>query len=330
MRKLRYALATAALAGATLTATHQVHPSPTAATAAVDPVINSPYLYLGLYAQPDPAKIIPATGVKAYTISFINSRTKGTCDPTIEVNSGPNELTGAKPLVDRIRAAGGDVILSVGGWGGNKLGENCTTAEALAAAYQKVIDAYQLKALDIDIEDQEIAIQAARERVVAALKIVKQKNPAVKTVVTMSNAKDALPAVAQALITKARETDAGIDVFTLMPFDNGNASTDMAAFTKTSVDRLKEAVKTAFGLTDDQAYRKVGLSSMNGITDPPYLEKVTLDAWKQIVAWAQEKHLGRVSFWSVNRDYGCGAGPTCSGIPQNDWDFTKVLGTYQG
>src|SRR5207248_397523 len=54
--------------------------------------------------------------------------------------------------INAIRSAGGDVVVSFGGWQGNKLGPNCSSASALAGAYQQVINAYQLKAIDIDIE----------------------------------------------------------------------------------------------------------------------------------------------------------------------------------
>ncbi|MEV7021195.1 hypothetical protein [Kitasatospora sp. NPDC093558] len=37
-------------------------------------------------------------------------------------------------------------MASFGGWDGAKLGEKCADSAQLAAAYRKVIDAYQLKA----------------------------------------------------------------------------------------------------------------------------------------------------------------------------------------
>jgi hypothetical protein len=41
-----------------------------------------------------------------------------------------------------------------------------------------------------------------------------------------------------------------------------------------------------------------------------------------------------LSFWAVNRDHPCpsgvGAGDTCSGIAQNDWDFTRINAGYAG
>ena len=74
---------------------------------------------------------------------------------------------------------------SFGGWSGNKLGPNCSTPEALAGAYQQVINAYGLKAIDIDIENtDEFENEAVQDRILNALKIVKQNNPGIQTIVT--------------------------------------------------------------------------------------------------------------------------------------------------
>jgi hypothetical protein len=72
---------------------------------------------------------------------------------------------------------------------------------------------------------------------------------------------------------------------------------------------------------------------MNGKTDQS--ETVTLSQFKSMVSYAKQRHLARVSFWSVNRDRRCGSGlslsaGSCSGISQNTYDFTKALATYTG
>ncbi|RJQ80436.1 chitinase [Pseudonocardiaceae bacterium YIM PH 21723] len=334
MRRLRYALISAVLAASALVTAQQIGQSPAAHTAAaVDPVINSPYIYLGNWVKPDIPKLVAATGVKSYTLAFFTDP-GGNCSP-VWANGGG---TTPEQVISAIRASGGEITVSVGGYSGegvrDKLGQNCASATALAAAYQKIVTSTRTVALDIDIEDKEVLDKAARDKVVAALKIVKQNNPGLRTVVTFGNHLDSLPTENVDMISVAAATSANIDLFTLMPFDNGNAGTDMFALTKTSVDRLKEAVKGSFKLTDEQAYRMIGLTSMNGITDKR--EKVSLANWKQIIAWAKEKHLSRVSFWSVNRDYQCAGGETgelsatCSGVAQQDWDFTRALASFNG
>ena len=83
---------------------------------------------------------------------------------------------------------------------------------------------------------------------------------------------------------------------------------------------------------DDEAYRHMGISSMNGKTDDSG-ETVRLSDFKTLLAYAQQHHLARFTFWAVNRDRGCGGsntdGDTCSGISQSAYDFTKVIAQYR-
>ncbi|CCH28263.1 chitinase [Actinosynnema sp. NPDC047251] len=296
-----------------------------AAQAAPDPVLASPYLYQW-GAKPNPVTVMNQTGVKAFTLAFILS--DGGCNPAWD---GQRPLTGADAtLIRNIRAAGGDVIPSFGGWSGTKLGPRCSSATALAAAYQKVIDAYQLKAIDIDIENtDEFENATVQDRILGALKIVKQRNPAIRTVVTMPTNRAGLNSWGTRLVTKSKELAVPVDVWAVMPFNFGGPS-DLVAGTKSAVDGLKNHVKATFGLTDDAAYRRSGLSSMNGITDTG--ETVTTAQFRAIRDWATSKHLSRFTFWATNRDKGnCGAsGSDCSGTNQGTYDFTKLVAGYTG
>ena len=62
-------------------------------------------------------------------------------------------------------------------------------------------------------------------------------------------------------------------------------------------------------------------------------ETVRLSDFKTLLAYAQQHHLARFTFWAVNRDRGCGGsntdGDTCSGISQSAYDFTKVIAQYR-
>jgi len=270
-----------------------------------------------------------AAGNQWFTLAFVLS--DGGCNPKWD---GDRALTGGsdQSAINSIRAAGGDVIPSFGGWSGNKLGEKCTSASALAGAYQKVIDAYKLKAIDIDIEDTEFHSAAARQRVVSALKTVKGKNPGIKTYITMGTDQSGPDASGVDLIKKAAAVGLANDGWVLMPFDFGGGATNMATLTKQAEEGLKGRLKSAYGYSDDQAYRHMGISSMNGKTDDAG-ETVRLQDFKTLLAYAQQHHLARFTFWSVNRDRPCssgGDGDSCSGISQKAYDFTKVIAQYRG
>jgi hypothetical protein len=142
----------------------------------------APYLYEGWGDPPAPATVMNATGIRWFTMAFVLSG--GGCNPAWD---GNRPLTGGvdQQAINAIRAGGGDIIPSFGGWSGNKLGPNCSSAAALAGAYQQVINAYNLKAIDIDVENtDEFENDTVRNRILDALKIIKQNNPSIKTIVT--------------------------------------------------------------------------------------------------------------------------------------------------
>lgn len=84
----------------------------------------APYLYLGWGDPPSATSVMSATGIKWYTMAFILS--SGGCTPAWD---GSRPLTGGndQSVINSIRSAGGDIVPSIGGWSGNKLGPNCST-----------------------------------------------------------------------------------------------------------------------------------------------------------------------------------------------------------
>ncbi|WP_020658218.1 chitinase [Amycolatopsis benzoatilytica] len=289
------------------------------ASAAEDPVVASPYLYQW-GGQTDPAAAMSATGVKSFTLAFMLSG--GGCTPAWDGNR-PLDGTDAA-MIQKIRAGGGDVIPSFGGWQGNKLGPACSTPEELAGAYQKVIDAYQLKAIDLDIENtDEFENATVQDRILNAVKIAKQKNPGLRVVITMGTTPQGPNDWGKRLITQAKALGADVDVWSVMPFDFSDGG-DMAAMTKSAVDGLAAQLKSTFGWDDATAYHRSGLSSMNGKTDRAG-ETVSVADFTAIRDYAASHHLGRLTFWATNRD--CGG---CSGIDQENYAFTKVVAGYTG
>ena len=293
----------------------------------------APYLYPGWGTPPAPGTVMSATGIKAFTVAFVLSSPNG-CEPLWDGQTALTSPAGVwnpyRDTITAITAAGGSVVPSIGGWQGTKLGPKCGTPEDLAGAYQKVIDAYQLKSIDIDIENtDEFEDQVVRDRIVAALKIVKEKNPGVTTILTFGTTPTGPTATGKALISKAKEIGAGVDIFTQMPFDYPTPATDMVASTISASEGLKDTLKSTFGYTDEQAYSHMGISGMNGLSDQK--ETTTVADWEKIRDYAKSKGLARFTFWSVNRDRGCeGGGVTsaCSGIAQEDWAFTKVTSGF--
>ncbi|HET8662639.1 MAG TPA: fibronectin type III domain-containing protein [Micromonosporaceae bacterium] len=289
---------------------------------------GAPYLYLGWGDPPSATSVMSATGIRAYTMAFILSG--GGCTPAWD---GVRPLTGGvdQSTINAIRAAGGDIVPSFGGWSGNKLGPNCSSASALAGAYQQVINAYSLKAIDIDIENtDEFENEVVQDRILNALKIIKQNNPGIKTIITFGTTTTGPNWWGTRLINQAAALAANIDIFTIMPFDFGGGA-DMYGNTVNAAEGLKTKLKTAFGWTDATAYAHMGLSGMNGLSDQQELTSPTI--WTQIRDWANSRHIARLAFWSVNRDRPCPGGgvvSNCSGISQTNWQFTSITAGFTG
>lgn len=301
-----------------------------AVRAAAQPIdMAAPYEYMGWGDPQAPETVMAATGIRDFTLAFILS--KGQCDP---------EWDGRRPLlggvdertIESIRAAGGEVVVSFGGWSGHKLGSACRTPGALAAAYEKVIAAYSLHAIDVDIEHTEFTARKIRERVAQALAQVQREDPGIEISITMGTEQDGPERDGISLIDDAAAIGLMPTAWTIMPFDFGPAP-DMAATSIAAVQALARDVASAYDVTLTDAYAHSGISSMNGETDESG-ETVSLEDWARMLGFATQNDLARMTFWAVNRDRPCQAHPApeeeCSGVVQEPLAFTTLLAGYSG
>jgi chitinase len=292
--------------------------------------LAAPYEYLGWGSPQPPADVLAASGVKDLTLAFMLSH--GKCNPEWD---GTRALLGGadQHAIEAVRAAGGDVDVSFGGWSGKKLGSACKTPEALAAAYQKVIDAYSLHAIDIDIEHGEFTNKKTRLRVIAALAAVQRANAGLEISITFGTGETGPERDGQSLIADAAAIGFQPSVWTIMPFDFGAPVADMGQTSIKAAEGLERELATRYSLSSALAYEHVGISSMNGATDESD-ETVSAPNFQAILAFAEQHHLGRLTFWSVNRDRPCAAksseSDACSGIEQQPYEFSNLLAQYHG
>src|SRR4051795_6049421 len=85
----------------------------------------APYLMPQSNNPPDPVTVMNATGLKAFQLAFILAPNGGGCSPTWDGTRSVSSDTQAAALISKIRGAGGDVSVSIGGFGGTKLGQTC-------------------------------------------------------------------------------------------------------------------------------------------------------------------------------------------------------------
>ncbi|AXK34915.1 chitinase [Streptomyces armeniacus] len=289
----------------------------------------SPYFSLGWGNAPDPVEVIKATGVRWFTLAFVLS--EGECAPRWD---GVRPLTGGvdEETVRAVRAAGGDVIASFGGGLGHRLEQSCPDGRSLADAYQQVIDAYELEAVDVDIETEAYQDPAARAKTVEALKLVRSRNPGLTLYVTVPSHPHGPD---RELIDEAAQAGLEADAWTIMPFAFGASAQgrDMGTLTIQAAEGLKDTLRSAYGYDEAEAYRRSGVSSINGLAGQG--ELMTLEHFRELLRYAKRNRLARLTFWSVNRDRACPGGiypadDTCSGVEQQPWAYTRLLADHGG
>nr|WP_237694874.1 chitinase [Streptomyces sp. SID5468] len=342
MRTLAAVVSTAALSVAASTAvaaTTEAAPTTAAAQSAAQPAAignnwfaAAPYLMPLDNDPPDPGQVMDATGLKAFQLAFILAPNGGGCSPTWDGTSPVASDTAVAGVISQIRAKGGDVSASVGGYAGTKLGQACGTPEATAAAYQQVVDKYGLKALDFDLEEPEYENSAAVHNEIGAARILQQKNPGIYISVTTAGTADGTGWFGKQMLNEAKSQGFVPDNFSIMPFDGGFSG---AAAQTSALTNFNTVLQSTFGWDSATAYAHEGISQMNGRSDSG--EYFYQSDFQAVLDYATSHHMARFTNWSVNRDRQCTppdnngkTSGTCSSVPQSPWDFTKFLVKFAG
>jgi chitinase len=284
-------------------------------------------------SPPDAIQVMNATGQKAFQLAFILAPNGGGCSPTWDGTRPVSSDTEAANLISRIRSAGGDVSVSIGGYGGTKLGQTCGDPASTASAYQQVISKYGLKAIDFDLEEPEYENAAAIHNEIGAAKILQQNNPGLYISVTTAATTNGEGTgwFGKQMLNEAKSSGFTPNNYSIMPFDGGfnGASAQISA-----LEGFHSTLMSTFGWDSATAYAHEGVSMMNGRSDTgEYFRQAD---FQQVLDYATGHHLARYTYWSVNRDRQC-ADPnqsttsgTCSSVPQAAWDFTKYTAKFAG
>jgi chitinase len=276
---------------------------------------------------PDPTVVMAATGQKAFQLAFILAPNGGGCSPTWDGTSPISSDTTAGNVINSIRNAGGDVSVSVGGYGGTKLGQTCGDVASTTAAYQQVVSKYNLKAIDFDLEEPEYENDAAVNNELGAAKAL-QQNDGLYVSVTMPGTGAGTGWFGTQLLDKAKAIGFTPNNFSIMPFDGGfNGSAAQIS----ALEGFHGLLMSHMGWDSTTAYNHEGFSGMNGKSDSS--EFFYQSDFQAVLNYATGHGLARFTFWSVNRDRACGSSTDngiCSNVPQNDWDFTKFTTQFAG
>jgi chitinase len=289
---------------------------------------SAPYLMPQSNNPPDPTVVMAATGQKAFQLAFILAPNGGGCGPTWDGTSSVSSDTAVAGVISEIRGAGGDVSVSVGGYGGTKLGQTCGSVAATAAAYQQVIDKYSLHAIDFDLEEPEYENTAAIANELGAAQTLQANNPGLFVSVTMPGTSAGTGWFGTQLLDQAKSIGFFPNNFSIMPFDGGfnGGSSQVSA-----LEAFHGLLEQHMGWDSTTAYAHEGFSGMNGKSDSS--EMFYQSDFQTVLNYATSHGLGRFTFWSVNRDRQCGSSTDngiCGNVTQNDWDFTKFTAQFAG
>jgi hypothetical protein len=291
----------------------------------------APYADMTNNQEPMLNQAATQAGLTAFTAAFVIG---SGCTPiwgdTLPVTNDPtvtSEITTAE-------ADGAQPIVSFGGEAGSELAVSCSSLSQLTAAYQSVITALHVTHIDFDIEGAEIAYPADNALRFQAINALEAANPGLVVSVTIPVLPSGPDANGQAFLAAAKAAGTRIDIINVMTMDYyGGYDTGGAAMGTDAVDAAQATLAYAQTLWPGMTYASIGVTPMVGQNDDPAEVFTEADA-QTLVSFATQNHLGRLAFWSVDRDQPCGGSasglPACSQISQQPLDFTKIFLKYSG
>jgi hypothetical protein len=295
----------------------------------------APYVDLSLTSSQDLLAIQQASGIRTFSLAFVVD--DGRCEASwgglgqgIANDVLPNGTT-IQALVDGVRKAGGDVIVSFGGANGVDVSPACRTVEQVQAMYQSVIDRYGVSMIDLDIEGWSAGQPPAVDLRNEALKRLKAANPGLVVSYTLPVLPTGLVETGLGILRGVKASGLALDVVNIMAMDYGAAIDNQGQM---GVSGIQAATATLAQLREvGLDATTLGVTPMIGVNDVSS-EIFRLEDAAMLLEFARaHPWVSRLSMWSVSRDRGgCDgqrwASPVCSGLSQDDHAFTRVLNAF--
>src|SRR5580698_10594494 len=307
------------LAAAGLMATSILSAAP--ASASVGQV--APYVDMSNSQEGVLNTVISSHGLRSFTAAFtIGEGCSDIWGDTLPVGNDPT--IGAE--ISSAKAAGASVIVSSGGSAGEPISFTCTTQSTIDAAYQAIINDYGTSQLDFDIEGAAIADTAGIDRTFQAMKDLKASNPSLSWSVTVPVLPSGLDNYGTALVQDAANMGVTIPLVNVMAMDYYQGNIEMG---NAAISAAENTLNQMRAVNGSYTYANVGITPMIGINDDG--STFTLADASSVASWASSNGIGRLAFWSVDRDQACPGGnggaasPTCSGVSQSTGQFTSAF-----
>jgi Fibronectin type III domain/Carbohydrate binding domain/Glycosyl hydrolases family 18 len=291
----------------------------------------APYVDMTNSQEPMLNSAITEAGLKTFTAAFVigsgctpiwGDTLPVTDDPTVTAEIQQAESEGATPIV------------SFGGADGVELAQSCTNLSSLEAAYQSVINTLGVTHIDFDIEGAGIADTATNNLRFEAINELETGNPDLVVSLTIPTFPSGPDYNGDAFLQQAAADGTKISVVNVMAMDYygswDSGTPDMGTYAVDAAENTLSFLKTVW---PSATYSMVGVTPMIGQNDDSAEVFTEADA-QQLVSFAESNGLGRLAFWSVDRDQPCSGTvsglPECSEISQQPLDFTKIFVQDQG
>jgi chitinase len=267
--------------------------------------------------------VISSHGLRSFTAAFtIGEGCSDIWGDTLPVGSDPT--IGAE--ISSAKAAGASVIVSSGGSAGEPISFTCTNQSTIDAAYQAIINDYGTDYLDFDIEGAAIADTTGIDQTFQAMKDLKASNPGLVWSVTVPVLPSGLDNYGTALLQDAQNMGVTIPIVNVMAMDYYEGDIEMGNAAISAAENTLSQMKAVNG---SYTYANVGITPMIGVNDDG--STFTLADASSVASWASSNGIGRLAFWSVDRDQACPGGnggaasPTCSGVSESTGQFTSAF-----
>jgi len=302
--------------------------------------------YFQAYTDANPATVSHDSGARYLTFAFLQTAQTGSCD--VLWNGDPTKPIAWStfgPQIAQIRAHGGDVIPSFGGFTADdtatEIADSCTDVNKIAQQYEKVVETYDVTRLDMDVEDKSLDDAAAIDRRNKAIHLAQQwaqcHHRTLQVVFTIPTLPTGPEANGINVFANAVQNHVDVTVVNIMTFDYyDNQAHEMADDTRTAANALvADLAKLYPHRSSRDLWHMVGVTEMvglddygsNGETGPK--EVLTLADARAVTRWARQHGLAELSFWALGRDNGgCPGTPgsdDCSGVVQTPYQYTHIM-----
>ncbi len=323
--------------------------------------VFAPYVDATLYPFQKLTDVAKSTGQRWFTLAFIVDKTGSGCEASwgtyYTLAAGPDAWVGGQQLLMYDDLAllrqlyQGDVAVSFGGASGTPLEVACKDVGSLKTQLAKVVQTLQVQRIDFDIEGIWLTEtkpgQSGERRAQAIASLqddLKKAGTPLQVWLTLPVLPSGLAADGLATLAQTLENGAelgGINVMT-MDYGDGAAPAPAGKMGKYAIDAA-----TALQAQLGSAYQKIGKSksqaelwAMVGATPMVGLNDVATETFhiadaSELLVFAQQKGLGLLAMWSVNRDHPCNQATVqlnCSSITDQgvDWQFTSTFSALNG